>query len=66
MTSFVLPTNYSPEGSILDSFEIVPQRGERDYQDISVNGEGGGACCRAHILQKFSAGLVKVTTSHRH
>ena len=42
------------------------QRGKGEYQDISHKGEGGGAGCHAHILQKFSAGLVKVTTSHRH
>ena len=66
MTSFILPTNCCSGGSISDSSEILPQRGKGEYQDISHKGEGGGAGCHAHILQKFSAGLVKVTTSHRH
>lgn len=57
MTSFVLPTNYSSE--------ILPQSGKGEYQDISNKGEGRGACSHAHILQKFAAGLMKVTTSHK-
>ena len=35
LTSFVLPTNYSPGGIISDSSEIQPQRGEGNYQDVS-------------------------------
>ena len=49
-----------------DSSEILPQQGKGEYQDISHIGKEGGACSLAHILQKFSAGLVKVTASHRH
>ena len=60
LTSFVLPTNYSPGGNISESSEIQPQRRKREYQDISHKGEGGAACSHAHILQKFAAGLVKV------
>ena len=67
--SFVLPTNYSPGGIIselLGSSKILPQRGKGYYQDLSHKGEGGGTCSHAHILQKFSPGLMKVTTSHKH
>ena len=35
------------------------------YQDISDKGERGGAFSHAHILQKFAAGLMKVTASHK-
>ena len=45
---------------------MLPQRGKGEYQDISHKGEGGGACSHAHTLQKFAAGVKKVTTSHRH
>ena len=34
------------------------------WQCIDDKGEGGGECSQAHILQKFAAGLMKVTTSH--
>ena len=33
---------------------------------IYPTGEEEGACSHAYILQKFAAGLMKVTTSHRH
>ena len=33
VTSFVLPTNYNPGGSISDSPGILPQRGKVDYGD---------------------------------
>ena len=64
MISFVLPTNYSPGGSVSELSEILPQRGKGEYQDSSH--KGGGTCSHAHILQKFSAGFVKLTASHRH
>ena len=52
LTSFVLPTNYSPGGSISDSSEILPQRGKGKYQAVSPKGGGGGGCSHAHVLQK--------------
>ena len=49
-------------GGSSGSSETLPQRGKGEYQDISHKGEGGDACSHAHILQKFAAGLMKVTT----
>ena len=63
---FALSAYYSPGSRISDSSEIPPQREKGKYQDISDKGEGGGTGSHAHILQKFAAGLVKVTISHRH
>jgi len=60
------PLHYSPGGSVSSSSEILPQGGMGSYLDLSDKGEAGGACSQAHILQKFAAGLMKVTTSHRH
>ena len=37
-------------------------RGECRY--VCDFGEGGGLCKKAHILQKFSASLMKVTAIH--
>ena len=58
------PLKYSLGGSISNSSEILPQREKGKYQDISDKGEGGGLCIHSHILWKFAAGLMKVTTRH--
>ena len=39
---------------------------ERGDIKICHKGDGGGACSHEHILQKFGAGLVNATASHRH
>ena len=57
-TSFVVPTSYSPELS-----EIRPKEERGAYHHLSLERAGGGACCQAHLLQMFAAGL-KVTPSH--
>ena len=46
------------------ALKYCPKEERRKYQDISEKDEGGGACSHAHILQKFAAGLMKVTMSH--
>ena len=53
-------------GGISDSSERPLQRDRRGYyhQCICDKGEEWGACSHAHILQKFAAGLPKVTTTH--
>ena len=53
LTSFVLSTRYSPEGSISASSEILPPGGKGNYQDVSDKGGGGGACSHARILQSL-------------
>ena len=61
VTSFVVPTHYSPGGRISDSSF---QRGKGREQDLSPKGDEGGACRLAHIWHKFAGGLVKVVPSH--
>ena len=57
VTSFVLSTNYGPGGSISDSPK--EERGNIKIQVTKAKGEN------TRVSQKFAAGLVKVTTSHR-
>ena len=47
----------------IDTSEILPQGEKGNIKTLSCKGEGGGAGSHAPILQKFAAGLVKVTTS---
>ena len=53
MTSFVLPTPYSPGGRISESSEILPQRGKRECPDMGHKGEGGGASATRTFQARF-------------
>lgn len=55
------------QGAVFHTYlKYCPKEERVEYQDISHKDEGGGTCNHAAILQKFAAGLVKVTASHRH
>ena len=61
MTSFVLPTNYGPGGSVSElKYRSKEGRGNIKIQVTKAKVEN------TRVSQKFAAGLVKVTTSHRH
>ena len=55
----------SPGVSILDNSEIPPQRCRGNNISVLDKSNRGGAYSHAYILQKFAAGFMKVTASHK-
>ena len=63
MTFFVLLTT-AQEAVFQISLNYHSKEAGGNYISVSDKGEGGVVYGHAHILQKFAAGLLKVTTSH--